>query len=355
MKIKNLRKEIDSIDRKLVKLLNERARKTLSIGKIKNKKGLSIYAPNRESEIYLKLNTLNQGPLKPSTVAAIYREIMSGSLELEKPIMVSYLGPELTFTHLAALRKFGQSVSYESCKSITDVFNEVEKGRCDYGVVPIENSSEGAVNHTFDMFVNADLKICAEAYLEISHNLLSRTNNLNKIKTVYSNPQVFGQCRSWLETNLPYVMLNETSSTAQAAMIVSKKKDAACISSLLAKDRYKLKLLAKSIEDNPHNVTRFLVIGRHMSPPTKNDKTSIMFSLKDRVGGLHDILTPFKRNGINLTKIESRPSKLRAWKYYFFVDMVGHIETKKVQRTIKELEKGCTYLKILGSYPVFYR
>jgi len=266
-------------------------------------------------------------------------------------LAVSYLGPEVTFTHLAAMEKFGSSINYRSCKNITDVFSEVEKGRSDYGVVPIENSAEGAVSHTLDMFIDSNLKICSEAYLSISHNLLGHSGSLSNIKEIYSNPQVFGQCRLWLRNNLPNASLRETSSTAQAAMIVSKKKDAACIASLLAKDKYKLKLLAGSIEDFSRNITRFLVIAKDMALATGKDKTSIMFSVKDKVGALHEALVPFKKNRINLTKIESRPSKLRAWEYYFFVDLEGHVNNSKIKKTLKELKKSCSYLKILGSYP----
>jgi len=299
MNLKKLRRSIDKLDKDILRLLNERAGVTGRIGAIKNKKGLSIYSPNREKEVYQKLAEMNKGPLDGGSVKAIYREIMSSAISLEKGVKVAYLGPELTFTHLAAMEKFGSSVLYESCNNITDVFREVEKSRCDYGVVPIENSAEGAVNHTLDMFVHSDLKICAEAYLDISHNVLGHTRDLSKVKCVYSNPQVFGQCRVWLETHMPHVMLKETSSTAQAAMIVSKKRDSVCISSLLAKDRYGLKLIARSIEDVSHNVTRFLVIAKDISRPTGKDKTSVMISLRDKVGALHDILGPFKKNRIN--------------------------------------------------------
>ncbi|MFH1790659.1 MAG: prephenate dehydratase [Candidatus Omnitrophota bacterium] len=351
MDLKKLRLKIDLIDRRIVDLLNERAMLTIDIGHFKHRKGLSIYAPNREKEVYRKLGSLNKGPLGANALKEIYREIMSSALNLEKPLKVAYLGPELTFTHLAALEKFGKSVSYEACKTITDVFNCVDKDRCDYGVVPIENSIEGAVNHTLDMFMNSELKICAEAYLEISHNLMGRVTDRKKIKYVYSNPQVFGQCRSWLEANLPNVMLRETHSTAEAAGIAARDRRAACIASQLAREKYGLKMIARSIEDAPHNVTRFLVIANDMAEPTGSDKTSVMFSLKDRVGALHDILTPFKKHRINLTKIESRPSKLMAWKYYFFVDLVGHVKNEKVTLTLKELEKACAFLKVLGSYP----
>jgi len=352
MSLKNLRRKIDLTDKNILQLLTKRTEFVLSVAKIKKQKNLSIYVPDREKEVYSKLEKLNKGLLDNKSLRAIYREIMSSALNIEKAIKVAYLGPELTFTHLAAMEKFGRRLTYQPCKNITDVFNEVEKSRCDYGVVPIENSSEGAVNHTLDMFVDSDLKICAEIYLEVSQNLLGHTKNLKTIKAIYSKPEAFGQCRIWLETNMPNVILKDAASTAEAASIVSKKKDAACIASLLAKDRYKLKLLAKGIEDSTHNITRFLVIAKNMASPTTKDKTSIMFSLKDKVGALHDILVPFKRSGINLTKIESRPSKLRAWKYYFYVDLEGHAKTNKIRKTLKQLEKGCTYVKVLGSYPV---
>ena len=351
MELKNLRRAIDSIDSKVLKLLNERALVTLKIGKIKSARKESIYVPNRESEVYKRLSENNKGPLSNAALQAIYREIMSSALNLEKSLTIAYLGPEYTFTHLASLKKFGSLVDYSSCNTITSVFDEVSKARADYGVVPIENSVEGAVNHTLYMFIDSDLKICSEVYLEISHSLLSKETDRKKIKKVYSKDQVFGQCRLWLEEHLPSVTLVEVSSTASAAKMASKEKGAACIASELAAKKYGLKVLNRSIEDSAHNVTRFLVIGSADAKPTKKDKTSIMFSLKDRVGALHDILIPFKDYGINLTKIESRPSKVKAWKYYFFVDMEGHNLDKKVSKALYALKKNTTYLKILGSYP----
>ena len=351
MDLKSLRRAIDSIDSKILKLLNERASLTLKIGGIKSKRSESIYVPNRESEVYKRLVDNNKGPLSNESIHAIYREVMSSALSLEKPLTIAYLGPELTFTHLASMKKFGSSVDYSSCNTITSVFDEVVKGRADYGVVPIENSVEGAVNHTLDMFIDSDLKICSEIYLDISHSLLSKESDKKKIKKVYSKDQVFGQCRLWLEEHLPNVSLVEVASTAKAAEITSKEKGSACIASELAAGKYHLKVLYRSIEDSAHNVTRFLVIGRTEAKPTKKDKTSIMFSLKDRVGALHDILVPFKHLGINLTKIESRPSKVKAWKYYFFVDMEGHHLNTKVSKALSNLKKSTTYFKILGSYP----
>ena len=351
MDLKKLRMSIDSIDSKILKLLNERAKVTLRVGSLKSKRSGSIYVPERESEVYKKLADNNKGPLSKAALQAIYREIMSSALGLEKPIKIAYLGPEFTFTHLASMKKFGSSVEYSGCNTITSVFDEVEKGRAEYGVVPIENSVEGAVNHTLDMFINSDLKVCSEIYLDISHSLLSRESDIKKIKKVYSKDQVFGQCRLWLEDHLPNVTLIEVASTAKAAEIACKEKGAACIASELAAAKYHLKDLYDSIEDNAHNVTRFLVIGRTEAKQTRRDKTSVVFSLKDRAGALHDILVPFKKHRINLTKIESRPSKVKAWRYYFFVDMEGHHLDKKVSNALSILKKSTTYFKILGSYP----
>jgi len=352
MDLKELRKKIDAIDGRLLKLLNDRADIILSIGEEKKKKKESIYVPDREKDVYSKVIAKNKGPLPNESLKMIFREIMSSAFQLERPLVIAYLGPEFTFTHLASMKKFGSSVNYAGCATITDVFAEVERGRADYGVVPIENSIEGAVNHTLDMFADTDLKICSEVYLEISHSLLSNEKEKAKIKKVYSKDQVFGQCRLWLESNLPNVQLVETTSTARAAEIASKEKGAACICNALAATRYNLKVLYRSIEDSAHNVTRFLIIGKTDAKPTGSDKTSIMFSIKDRVGALHDMLLPFKKYKINLTKIESRPSKIRAWEYYFYVDVEGHIDSAKVKRALEDLEKVSSYLKILGSYPV---
>ncbi|MCM8801553.1 MAG: prephenate dehydratase [Candidatus Omnitrophica bacterium] len=351
MELKRLRQKIDKLDAKIVSLLNQRAEISLEILRLKLKQKESIYSPDRERQVLRRIVKLNPGPLTNKALEAIYREIMSSSLSLGQPLRVAYLGPVATFTHLAALKRFGSQVEYSPCASISDVFFEVERGGADYGVVPIENSIEGAVSHTLDMFVDSDLKICAQIILDVSHNLLANYPK-NRIKKVYSNPQVFGQCRIWLEENLPGAEKIEVSTTTKAAQIAAKEKNSAAIASLLAAKVYRLKVIASHIEDSPHNITRFLVIGKRDVPPTGEDKTSIMFSIKDRVGALHDMLGPFKKYGINLTKIESRPSKKKAWDYYFFVDLEGHQNDSNVKKALKELENKCTFLKILGSYPV---
>jgi chorismate mutase/prephenate dehydratase len=351
MNLNKIRKTIDGLDKKIVALLNKRAQSILEIGRIKNRFKKSVYAPAREKEIFSKIARDNKGPLTRASLEAIYREVMSASLALEKPIVIAYLGPQATFTHLAALKRFGASVNYLPCDSITDVFSEVEKDNADYGVVPIENSIEGAVSHTLDVLMDSDLKICSQIMLDIAHNLLARCASKD-IKKIYSNPQVFGQCRLWLETHLPKADLIEVASTTRAAQIAAKEKKAACIASLLAAKEYGLNIVARDIEDSPHNITRFLVIGKFEAEPTGYDKTSIMFSIKDKVGALHDMLLPFKKYKLNLTKIESRPSKKKAWDYFFFVDLLGHVSNNSAKKALEELEEKCKFLKVLGSYPL---
>jgi chorismate mutase / prephenate dehydratase len=351
MSLTKLRRQIDKLDKEIIVLLNKRAQITVDVGEAKKSQGKSVYCPDREREILRRIAILNSGPLKPAALEAIYREVMSSSLSLEKKLKIAFLGPVATFTHQAALKRFGSQMGYLSCSSIAEVFIEVEKDNADYGVVPIENSIEGAVNHTLDMFMDSDLKICSQVILNISHNLLS-TGPLAQVKKVYSNPMVFGQCRIWLQKNLANAQLIEVPSTTRASQIAAKEKNSAAIASVLAAKIYGLNIVARGIEDSPHNITRFFVIGKDEVPPTGNDKTSLMFSILDRVGALHEMLASFRKYGVNLSKIESRPSKRKAWDYYFFVDLVGHRDEPKVKKALAELENKCKFLKILGSYPV---
>lgn len=350
MSMREYRKKIDEIDDKILSLINSRVEIAMEIGKIKNRESREYYAPDREKEIIRRLESINKGLLTPQSLKAIYGEIMSVSLALQRPVHVAYLGPEATFTHLAALENFGSSACCVPCKSIPEVFAEVEKERARYGVVPVENSTEGVVTHTLDMFIDSELKICAEISLEINHNLLSN-DSIDKIKVVYSHPQAFAQCRVWIESNLTGVVLKEVSSTAEAARLASSEKHASAIASEAASRLYNLKVAAKNVQDKNSNLTRFLIISENYPCRTGTDKTSIMFSIKDRVGALYDMLQPFRKHSINLTKIESRPSRRKAWDYFFFVDMHGHQEDKNVKCALKELEEESAYLKILGSYP----
>ncbi|MDD5505275.1 MAG: prephenate dehydratase [Candidatus Omnitrophica bacterium] len=346
-----MRNKIDMLDRKLISLLNLRAEITKEIGKEKINTGKNIYSPEREMRVLRKITSLNRGPLKKGALEAIYREIMSASLALEKLLKIAYMGPQASFSNLAALKRFGSQMSYVACGSISEVFLEVERGAADYGVVPVENSIEGAVTHTLDMLVDSDLKICSQVILNVSHNLLANCPK-DKIRRIYSNPQVFGQCRIWLQTNLPNAELVDVSSTTRAAELAKKEKNSAAIASLLASKVYGLRVLTCGIQDSLKNITRFLVVGKNVAARTGHDKTSLLFSIKDHVGALHEILLPFRKYGVNLTKIESRPSKKKAWEYYFFVDVSGHQDDYKVKKALNELERRCTYLKILGSYPI---
>ncbi|HUO78354.1 MAG TPA: prephenate dehydratase [Thermodesulfovibrionales bacterium] len=349
--LKNLRGEIDAIDEEILNLLNRRARIVIEVAGIKRKENTRFYSPEREKEILQRLISINKGPFPNSAIKPLFREILSASLSLEQPLKVAYFGPVATFTHLAAMRYFGSSSVLIPAEGIKDVFESVYSGQTEYGVVPVENSNEGVVSYTLDMFMDYDLKISGEVLLKISHNLLSRSGDKTKIKKIYSHPQPTAQCRKWLERNVPGIPILESTSTARAAEMASREEDAAAIASEVAAKIYDLHFVERHIEDYKDNFTRFFVISLEPSKRTGRDKTSIMFSTKDRPGALFTILEPFKQAKINLTKIESRPSKRKAWEYIFFVDMGGHMDDKKVKKAIEEVKEGCLYLKILGSYP----
>ena len=350
MNIPEHRKAIDRLDARIVKLLNERTQHVLEIGAIKLKAGEEIYAPHRELAVLQRLCRLNQGPITNESLRAIYREIMSSALSLQKTMRITYLGPEATFTHQAAIRRFGSSLRYQPQKTITDVFNEVSKNRADYGVVPIENSTEGVVTHTLDMFVDSDLKIVSQIVLRVQHCLLSDARK-SQLKKLFAHPQALAQCRAWVHNNLPRVEIIETSSNARSAELAAKEKGSAAIAGQLASEKYGLAVLEYDIQDNAANATRFLVLGRQCSPATGHDRTSLMISLVDKVGALHRALAAFRRYRINMTKIESRPSKRKAWEYFFFIDCDGHVSDHKVAKAIGELEQQCSFVKVLGSYP----
>jgi chorismate mutase/prephenate dehydratase len=349
--LERLRKKIDGIDEEILEALNRRAQVVLDVARIKRDNKKEFYSPEREQEILERLTGMNEGPFPNEALRALYREILSASLSLEEPLKVACLGPLATFSHLAALRHFGSSSSVVPCESIREVFEMVDKGKADVGVVPVENSSEGVVNYTLDMFVDYDLKISAEIMLEISLNLLSKSGERDRVKKIYSLQQPAAQCRMWLESNMPGIPVMEAPSTSKAAEMAAAEDDAAAIASELAAKIYGLQFVEKHIEDSKRNVTRFLVISKEFPPKTGNDKTSIMFSAKDKPGALCDILLPIKKAKVNMTKIESRPSRRKAWEYIFFVDMEGHIEDRKLKRAIEGLKDHCLFLKILGSYP----
>lgn len=350
--LKYLRQQIDRIDSQILDLLNRRAEIVVSVGKAKKGSEKSFYVPSREKEIYQRLTDQNPGPFPNDAVCKVFREIISASLNMELPMHVAFLGPQSTFTHMAAMQQFGLSAQLVPLKSIPAVFEEVERGRAHYGVVPVENSTEGVVNHTLDMFIGSDLQVIAEIMLEISHNLLSKSGDPEQIGKIVSHPQPLAQCRHWLETNMAEIPLLDVSSTAAAAQLATEDESVAAIASQAAAVQYGLRVVKAKIEDNPHNFTRFLVIGRKTPEKSGADKTSIMFSVKDEPGILYRMLEPFSKRQINLAKIESRPMKQRAWEYIFFLDLIGHADDEPVSAAIEELRGHCHFLKILGSYPL---
>ncbi len=353
--IKKLREKIDRIDEEILTLLNERARLARRIGEIKIKRGLEIHVPERERAIFEKILKINRekfgGEFPSEALIHIYREIISACLSLEKPLRIAYLGPKATFTHQAALEFFGFSAKFIACSSIKEVFSEVENDRANYGVVPVENTIEGVVNHTLDMFLESELKISGEVVLPINLHLLANTEDISDIEKVYSHRMAIAQSRKWIEKNLPKAQVIEVDSTARACEIVLEEENSSAIASEVAAYTYHLNILAENIQETPDNYTRFLVISKREMGQTGKDKTSLIFAVRDEAGALYKALESFYINGVNLTKIESRPSKRKAWDYVFFVDLEGHIEEKNIKNSLRELRKRTQMVKILGSYP----
>ncbi len=349
--LSSLRTKIDLLDDQLLELLNERAECAQKVGEVKAQAAQRAYVPSREHQVISRLLEGNQGPLPGGSIRSIYKEIISACLALESPLQVSFLGPEATFTHEATKRHFGLSAQLYPQRTIAEVFGDVQSGRCDYGVVPIENSTEGVVNHTLDSFTASELRIGAEVLLDVSHHLLTKSGNLSGITKVYSHSQALAQCRVWLERNLPGIPLVDVSSTARAAQLAAEDITAAAVASDLAASLYELQIVHNHLQDVYGNMTRFLVIGMDEAEPTGNDKTSLMFALKDSPGVLYRALSCFANAGINMSRIESRPSKRRAWDYLFFIDIEGHQSTETIAAAIESLEEICQYLRVLGSYP----
>ena len=357
MNLGPIREKIDVLDRQLVELLNERLALAAEIGKVKRSEGGQIYVAEREDAVLRKVTGQNQGPIKHEALRAIYREIMSAAIALEKPLVIAYLGPEASNTHAAALKKFGASVNYHAMATVSDIFTAVEKGETDYAVIPIENSTEGSVREALDSFVESDLKIVAQIYLEINHALISNSA-LEEIERVYSKDQALAQCRHWLQRHLPHAQLVDAPSTSRAVQLAKQEPGTAAVAGELAAEHYGMPVVARNIQDKADNTTRFFVIGKKASGPVGGGKdlTSLLVSLGDEAashsGALLKMLMPLAQRGINLSKIESRPSKKRPWDYYFFLDVTGHYEDAATKDAIAELRKFCPLVKWLGSYPV---
>lgn len=348
--LSSLRDSIDELDQKIVELLNQRAEVVVSVGKAKRSDGTAIYAPDREQRVLQRIAKLNKGPLPQKTLHAIYLELMSGSFALEKPLRIGFLGPDGSYSHMAASRKFGASVDYLPLPDFQAIFNEVARGHCDLGVVPIENSLGGGVIGTMDCFIDSQIHICGEVVLEIHHNLLANCE-LDKIKLIASKPEVFAQCRNWIATSLGGVEMIPTASSSKAAQMASTETNLAAIGSKLASELYGLKIVFANIEDNPNNQTRFFVISKTPAKRTGQDKTAILFTTAHRSGALVEALNIFAKHKVNLTNIDTRPSKRQNWEYFFFVDAEGHIEDDNLIAAIDELKPICSELLVLGSFP----
>ncbi len=348
--IDRLRAEIDGLDREIVERLNARARAALAIGEAKKSTGRAVYDPERERQVTARVVAASEGPFPEKTLATIYREIIAACRGLEEPTRIAFLGPEATFTHAAALRRFGSAATYLPQADVAEIFREVERGNAGFGVVPVENSIEGAVSSTLDLFPDSDLSIVGEIYLEVSQNLLSREADSGAVQVVYSHPQGIAQCRSWLRRNLPHARLETVSSTAEAARMAAEQPGVAAVGSLGAAEVYGLKVLARSIEDIPNNVTRFFVIAREPAQTPAGPKTSILVTLKDEPGVLFRVLQPLARREVNMTKIESRPLKRRPWEYRFFMDLDGDPAAEPLRTALAEMREACVELRVLGTY-----
>lgn len=351
MDISDIRAKIDKIDKQLVEMINERAECAIEIGNMKGKSSKSIFAPEREVQVINGVLRNNKGPLSDRSIGAIFREVISACRALEKPISVAYFGPAGSNTHMASIIKFGDSTDFVACNTIPDVFSAVEHKEAHYGVVPVENSTEGVVNHTLDMFLLSDLRICAEINAPISHNLLSAGDDISQIKRIYSIGQAIAQCRNWLAANMPGVEILEASSTSKAAKMCEGYPSSAAIATALAAKEYNLNILREGIEDNPHNKTRFLVVGYSKPNPSGKDKTSIVYAVPHKSGSLYHSLKVFDSHGINLTMIESRPTKQMPWEYIFFADCQGHEADDNMQAALKQLGEMALFVRVLGSYP----
>lgn len=365
--LKQLRDQIDSLDQQIQELLNQRASCAQKVAEVKqagvgNNEDVLFYRPEREAAVLRNVMARNKGPLSDEEMARLFREVMSACLALEQPMKIAFLGPEGTFTQAAALKHFGHSVKTLSFSTIDEVFREVDADSCHFGVVPVENSTEGVVSHTLDMLIESPLKICGEVSLRIHHYLMSKHADVNDITKIYSHQQSLAQCREWLDSQLPSIKCIAVNSNAEAAKLASIEPGAAAIASNAAAEIYQLNLLAEKIEDEPDNTTRFIILGKQAVESSAaivngdrtdiaNDKTSIMVTAANQSGALYSLLQPFADNGLSMTRIESRPSKSGLWQYLFFIDIDGHISHPAVARALEEITNRASLVKILGSYP----
>ncbi|MEM7682069.1 MAG: prephenate dehydratase [Planctomycetota bacterium] len=345
-----LREQIDRLDAKLIDLLNERARVVVDIGKVKRDNAGPIYAPERERRVLERLRALNPGPLPDTCIAAIWRELMSGSFALERPLRIGYLGPPGSFSHAASASKFGASVEYDNLDTIPMIFDAVKRGHCDYGLAPIENSTEGSVNATLDGLMHDAPPVCAEVLIAIHHNLLANCDAPD-IRKVYSHPQALAQCRNWLAAQFPRAEQVAASSTSKAAEIAATEPHAAAIASTMAGKLHGVQVQFENIEDRSDNTTRFVVLGDQRPPATGRDKTALLFTLDNRSGALAKVLAVFAQSGLNLTHIDKRPSRSANWEYAFFIDVDAHRDDAPLTQAVADIEPHCRMVRVLGSFP----
>ncbi|MCZ6668729.1 MAG: prephenate dehydratase [Gammaproteobacteria bacterium] len=356
-KLQQLRDQIDQIDDQLLDLFNRRAACAVAVAEVKRNAiegpgdAINFFRPDREAQVIQRFKSRNPGPLSDDEVGRLVREVMSACLALEQPLKIAYLGPEGTFTQSAALKHFGHSVSTVPMSSIPDVFSSVESGHADYGLVPVENSTEGVISHTLDMFIDSDLKVCGEVEIRIHHHLVNQSQDVSKIKHIYSHQQSFAQCRHWLDQNFRSIERIPVSSNAEAARIASQDQSAAAICGLPAVEIFDLQICFESIEDLSDNTTRFVIIGNQDVAPSGDDKTSLLISTKNYPGALLGLLQPLADNNISMNKIESRPAPDRKWEYIFFIDIDGHQQSANVRQALDELKQQASLFKVLGSYP----
>jgi len=355
LSLEALRQRIDSLDNDILRLISERAACAQQVAEIKAEHDPAgvFYRPEREAQVLRRIMELNPGPLDGEEMARLFREIMSACLALEQPVKVAYLGPEGTFTQQAAIKHFGESAISLPMAAIDEVFREVEAGAVNYGVVPVENSTEGVINHTLDSFMDSGLRICGEVVLRIHHHLLvAETTRRDKVSRIYSHPQSFAQCRKWLDAHFPQAERVPVSSNAEAARLVKTEWHSAAIAGDMAAKLYGLARLADKIEDRPDNSTRFLIIGNQEVPISGEDKTSLVVAMRNQPGALHDLLEPFHRHQIDMTRLETRPSRTGVWNYVFFIDFKGHREEPRVAAMLEEVQLRAAEVKVLGSYPI---
>jgi len=348
-----IRQRIDEIDEAIQSLIAERAQCAAKVAEVKQQQGEDghFYRPEREAQVLRAVMQRNQGPLDDETIAGIFREIMAACLALEKPLQIAFLGPEGTYTHAAAIKHFGKLIETQPVASIEEVFRLVEADGANFGVVPVENSTEGVINHTLDLLMQSSLQICGEVSLRIRHNLITTENGLAQIERVYSHQQSLAQCRLWLDRHLPNAERLATNSNAEAVLLAKQHPHSAAIAGSNAAELYDMPVLKADIEDEPDNTTRFVVIGKHASPPSGNDRTSLMLFTNNRAGALYHLLEPLAKRGISMSNIESRPSRRGVWEYVFFIDIDGHQQDSEVAAAIAEIEQASAMVTVLGSYP----